>query len=141
MQNGHITLTSPKGFYGYTDSIGGVCVAAVDRFHKCSLFLRPINAELTVLSAWLTPPHLTFSKYNTSQDSIDFRVVLFLFCLRAFCLARSVSSRAFFVAFGFVRCFLSIPLSISPLLFSCDVSYVGAVSNRDRSFCMVPGWR
>lgn len=44
-----------------------------------------------------TPPCLTIDKYNTSQDRIDFRVMLFLSCLRAFCLARSVWSRAFCV--------------------------------------------
>ena len=43
------------------------------------------------------PPRLTIDKYNTSQDSIDFRVMLFLSCLRVFCLAQRVSSRAFCV--------------------------------------------
>ena len=34
----------------------GVRVAAVGRFGDCSLLLRVSNLELTVLSAWLTPP-------------------------------------------------------------------------------------
>ena len=101
MQSGDIQLTVPNGFYGYTGSIG-VGVAAVRCVSLCSLFLRILNAKLTMLCAWLTPPspRLTFDKYNTSQDSIGFRVVLSLSCLRAFRLARNVSSRAFFVAFG-----------------------------------------
>ena len=108
MQSGHTELTSPNRFYGYTESIG-VCVAAARRVSLCSLLLRPINAELTVLSAGLTPPpRLTLNKYNTSQDSIDFRVVLSLSCLRAFRLVRIVSPRAFFGASGFVRCMLSL---------------------------------
>ena len=55
MQNGQMKLTSPNGFYGYTEAIG-VRVAAVRRFRHCSLFLPVFNAELTVLSARLTPP-------------------------------------------------------------------------------------
>ena len=136
MPSGHITLTSPNEFYSYTESIG-VCVAAVGRFRKSSLFLCSINAGLTMLSTRLTPsPRLTIDKYNTSQDSIDFRIVLFLSCLRAFCLAQSVSSRAFFIGpSGFVRCMLSLLLPVCPILFSGGVSLVGAVSNRDPSFC------
>ena len=55
MQSGYIKLTSPNRFYGYTESIG-VCVAAARRVSLCSLFLCVINAKLTMLSAWLTPP-------------------------------------------------------------------------------------
>lgn len=56
MQSGHIKLTSPNGFYGYTESIG-------------SSLLRIINLKLTVLFAWLMPSQLTFNKHYISQDS------------------------------------------------------------------------
>ena len=115
MQNGHVKLTSPNRFYGYTESIG-VRVVAVRCVSIGSLLLRPINAKLTMLSAELTPLRLTLNKYNTSQDGIDFSVVLSVSCLRALRLARSTSSRAFFVAFGFSRCVLSISLPVSPIL-------------------------
>ena len=76
-------------------------------FSGCSLLPRILNAELTVQSAWLTPPpRLTRNKYYISQDSIALRVLLSLACLRAFRLARSVPARAFFVALGFVWCLL-----------------------------------
>ena len=55
MPSGHIKLTSPNRFYGYTESIG-VCVAAVRCVSLCSLLLCVINAKLTMLSAGLTPP-------------------------------------------------------------------------------------
>ena len=99
MQSGHIKLTSPNRFYGYTESIG-VRVAAVRCVSIGALLLRPINAKLTMLSAGLTPPppRLTLNKYYTSQDGIAFRGLLSVSCLRALRLARSVSSRAFFVA-------------------------------------------
>ena len=98
MPSGYIKLTSPNRFYGYTESIG-VRVAAVRCVSLYSLLLRIINYKLIMPSAGLTPPPpLTLNKYNTSQDGIDFRVVLSLSCLRALRLARSTSSRAFFVA-------------------------------------------
>ena len=77
-------------------------------FSIYSLLSRIINAELTVLTAMLTPPppRLTKNKYYTSQDSIDFRVVLSLVCLRAFRPARNVSARAIFVALGLPWCIL-----------------------------------
>ena len=79
-------------------------------FSVYSLLPRIINAELTVLTAWLTPPpRLTNNKYYTSQDSIDFRVVLSLACLRAFHPARNVSARAIFVALGLPWCILFLP--------------------------------
>ena len=95
MRSGHIKLTSPNGFYGDTESIGvRVSMRCVS---LCSLLFCIINCELTVLRAWLTPPpRLTSNKFYISQDGMDFRVMLSLSCLRALCLVRSVSSRAFF---------------------------------------------
>ena len=55
MQSGRIQLTSPNGFYGYTEPIG-VRVAAVRRMSVCALVFRIINFELTMLSARLIPP-------------------------------------------------------------------------------------
>ena len=96
MQNGRIqmNIAQPNGRVHLSYDVR---VAAARRFCACSLFSRPINAELTMLSAGLMPPppRLIYHKFYISQDSIDFRVMLFLSCLRAFCLARSVSSRAF----------------------------------------------
>ena len=109
MQSGHINIniTQPKL---PVHQIYGVCVDTGRRFFRCSLLLYVINLELTALSAQLTPPpRLTIDKYNTSQDSINFRVILSLSCLHALCLARSVSLRAVFVALGFSRCVLSLP--------------------------------
>lgn len=111
----------------------GVRVAAACRASVCSLLFRIINDELTVLSAWLTPPppRLTLNKYYISQDSIDFRVVLSMSCLRALRFARSTSSRAFFIALGSIRGMLSLPLFIFSNLISSELSLVGAVANRD----------
>ena len=55
MPSGHIKLTSPNRFYGYTESIG-VRVAAVRCVSIGALLLCVINAKLTMLSAGLTPP-------------------------------------------------------------------------------------
>ena len=95
MQNGRIqmNIAQPNGRLHLPY---GVRVAAARRFCGVSLFLYPLNPELTMLSARLTPPpRFTFNKHNTSQGSIDFSVMLFWSCLRAFCLARSILSRAF----------------------------------------------
>ncbi|MCY4553817.1 MAG: hypothetical protein OXC79_09105 [Candidatus Poribacteria bacterium] len=70
MPSGHIKLTSPNRFYGYTESIG-VRVAAVRRASLCSLLLRVINCELTMPSAWLTAPRLTLNKHYTSHEASD----------------------------------------------------------------------
>ena len=117
MQSRHINIniTQPQL---PVHRVYGVRVDAARRFFRCSLLLYVINLELTVLSAWLTPPpRLTIDKYNTSQNSIDFSVVLSLSCLHALCLARSVSWRAVFVALGFSRYVLSLPLRVFPILF------------------------
>ena len=55
VQSGHIKLTSPNGFYGYTESIE-VRVVTLRCVSICALLSRPINAELTLLTAVLTPP-------------------------------------------------------------------------------------
>ena len=55
MPSGHIKLTSPNRFYGYTESIG-VRVAAVRCVSIGALLLCVINTKLTMLSAGLTPP-------------------------------------------------------------------------------------
>ena len=75
-------------------------------FCGCSLFSRILNAALTVRTAMLTPPpRLTKNKYYISQDSIAYRVILSLACLRALRFARSTSARAIFVGVSsFVRC-------------------------------------
>ena len=90
------TLTAPH--------IEDVCG---DSMHCCSGYsLLPciINAELTVLTAILTPPpRLTINKYYFSQNSVAFKGVLSLSCPRAFRLARNGSSRAVFVAFSFAE--------------------------------------
>lgn len=54
MQSEYINLTWPNGLDGDTESIGPY--PAARRVSLCSLILRVINSELTVLSAWLTPP-------------------------------------------------------------------------------------
>lgn len=138
MRSGHIKLTSPNGFRGSTESIG-VRVAAVRRVSLCALLPRIINAELNYANYTITPPpRLINNKYYISQDSIDFRVVLSLSCLRAFCLAQNVSSQAFWVAFGSVRCMLSLPLFISPIILSSKVSVVGGVfPNHDCDWMVV----
>ena len=122
MQSRHINIniTQPKL---PVHRVYGVCVDAARRVSICSLLLYVINLELTVLSAQLRPPpRLTIDKHNTSQDSIDFSVVLSLSCLHARCLAQSVSLRAVFVALGFSRCVLSLPLRVSPILLSKEMS-------------------
>ena len=55
MQNGHVkmNIAQPNSRVHLSD---GVRVAAARRFCGVSLFFCPINAELTVLSARLTPP-------------------------------------------------------------------------------------
>ena len=54
MQNGHVkmNIAQPNSRVHLSD---GVRVAAARRFCACSLFSRPINAELTMLSAGLMP--------------------------------------------------------------------------------------
>ncbi len=89
----------------------------VSCFSNCSLLSRIINA-----------PRLTLTKYYISQDSIAYRFVLSMLCLRALRFARSTSARDFFVAFGFSRCMLSLPFSVSPILLPGGVPHV-------RRFC------
>ena len=103
MQNGHVKMNIAQPNSRVHLSYG-VRVAAARRFCGVSLFFCPINAELTMLSAGLMPsppPLLISNKYYISQDSIDFRVMLFLSCLRAFCLVPGVSSRAFILCFRY----------------------------------------
>ena len=93
MQNGqlNINMAIPAGAYG-------ACVNVARRLSICSLVLRVINAELTVLTFWLTPPpRLTYKKYYISQNGIDFRGFLSLPRLHALRFARSVSLQAVFL--------------------------------------------
>ena len=55
MQSGHINIniTQPQL---PVHQVYGVYVDAARCFFRCSLLLYVINLELTVLSAWLTPP-------------------------------------------------------------------------------------
>lgn len=77
------------------------------RCSGCSVMLYIIDLESTVLSAWLIPPHnLTIDKYYISQNSVAFKGVLSLSCLRAFRLARNIPSRAICIAFDFSQCVL-----------------------------------
>ena len=55
MQNGRIDMNIAQPNSRVHLSYG-VSVAAMRRFRKCSLFPCVINCELTVLTAWLTPP-------------------------------------------------------------------------------------
>jgi hypothetical protein len=121
MKSGHININIAKPIL-FVYRVYGVRVDGARRFFGCSLILCVINAELTVLTAWLTPPRLTIDKYYTSQDSIDFSVVLSLSCLHALRLVRSVSLQAIFIALGFSRCVLSLPLRVSPVLLSEEMS-------------------
>ena len=68
------------------------------RLSMCSLVLRIINAELTLLTFMLTPStRLTYKKCIISQDGIDFKEVPSLLRLPALCFARSVSLQAIFL--------------------------------------------
>ena len=97
----------------------GVRVAAACRVSLRSLLLHIFNAKLTMLSAWLIPPpHLTLNKYNISQDSIDFKVVLSMLCLRASpCTKRFVSG--FFCYIGTSR-ILVIPTAFAGPSIYCE---------------------
>ena len=84
MQNRRISanIAQPNLRVHRVYGVGGNAARCIS---NCSLLPRIINARLTMLTAWLTPlPGLRNNKYYVSQDSIDFRIVLSLSCLRVF---------------------------------------------------------